>query len=38
MGAAVKGYNEHLAQVTQGLFTNLGIEAMLDLNTGDKAA
>ncbi|MEM7060792.1 MAG: SDR family oxidoreductase [Pseudomonadota bacterium] len=39
MGDAVKPYNDMLNQITEGLFTNLGIEGMLTLNTaGSKAA
>ncbi len=38
MGEPLKAYNEHLAKVTEGLFTNLGIDGMLKLNTGTKAA
>ncbi|MEO0342037.1 MAG: SDR family oxidoreductase [Pseudomonadota bacterium] len=31
MAEPLKGYNDHLAEVTTGLFTNLGIEDMLTL-------
>jgi NAD(P)-dependent dehydrogenase (short-subunit alcohol dehydrogenase family) len=31
MGDAVRGYNEHLAQLTAGLYTNFGMEGMLSL-------
>ena len=33
MGEPLKAYNDHLAQVTTGLFTNLGIDGMPRLNT-----
>ena len=39
MAEPLKAYNEHLAQVTTGLFSNLGMESMLHLKTQqDKAA
>ena len=38
MAEPLKGYNDHLAQVTEGLFTNLGMEDMLKLKTADKEA
>ena len=33
MAEPLKAYNEHLAQVTTGLFTNLGMQDMLELKT-----
>ncbi|MEM9342066.1 MAG: SDR family oxidoreductase [Pseudomonadota bacterium] len=33
MAEPMKAYNDHLAQVTEGLFTNLGMEDMLKLKT-----
>lgn len=33
MGEPLKEYNDHLAQVTQGLFANLGIEGLLKVRT-----
>ena len=38
MAEPLKGYNDHLAQVTLGLFTNLGMEDMLKLKTGARIA
>ena len=38
MAEPLKGYNDHLAQVTTGLFTNLGMEDMLKLKTAEKEA
>ncbi len=38
MAEPVKAYNDHLAQVTTGLFTNLGMEDMLTLKTPATAA
>ncbi len=38
MAEPLKGYNDHLAQVTSGLFTNLGMEDMLKLKTSGKEA
>ena len=38
MAEPLKGYNDHLAQITTGLFTNLGMEDMLKLKTGAKDA
>ncbi|MEM8950981.1 MAG: SDR family oxidoreductase [Pseudomonadota bacterium] len=39
MGDPIKDYNDHLAKITEGLFTNLGMEGMLKLNIdGSKAA
>lgn len=38
MAELLKGYNDHLAQVTTGLFTNLGMEDMLKLKTRAKHA
>ncbi len=39
MAEPLKAYNDHLTQVTAGLFTNLGMEGMLTLKTThDKAA
>lgn len=38
MAEPLKGYNDHLAQVTTGLFTNLGMEDMLDLKTAANEA
>ena len=39
MAEPLKAYNDHLAQVTTSLFTNLGMEDMLTLKTAhDKAA
>ncbi len=38
MAEPLKGYNDHLAQVTTGLFTNLGMEGMLKLKTTEEAA
>ncbi|MEM1428393.1 MAG: SDR family oxidoreductase [Pseudomonadota bacterium] len=38
MGDMIKPMNDQLAQVTEGLFTNLGMGDMLKLNTAAKAA
>ena len=38
MAEPLKGYNDHLAQITLGLFTNLGMEDMLKLKTGARKA
>ncbi len=38
MAEPLKAYNDHLAQVTTGLFTNLGMEDMLTLKTGGRKA
>ncbi len=38
MAEPLKAYNDHLAQVTTGLLTNLGMEGMLTLNTTAPAA
>lgn len=38
MGEPLKRYNDHLAQLTQGLFSNLGIGSMLTLNSSDAKA
>ncbi|MEM9393323.1 MAG: SDR family oxidoreductase [Pseudomonadota bacterium] len=38
MGEPIKAYNEHLGQVTTGIFTNLGIEGLLQLRTGETEA
>ncbi len=38
MGAAVEGYNTHLAEVTEGLFASLGIEGMLNVALREDAA
>ncbi len=38
MAEPLKGYNDHLAQVTAGLFANLGMEEMLTLKTDRKKA
>jgi len=38
MAEPLKGYNDHLAQVTEGLFTNLGMEDMLKLKIAENAA
>lgn len=38
MGEPLKAYNDHLAEVTSGLFGNLGIEAMLTLKTTPQEA
>lgn len=37
MGEAIRGYNDHLAQVTAELYTNLGIGEMLRLRMGGRA-
>ncbi len=33
-----KGYNDHLAQLTQGIYGSLGIEGMLSLKPRETAA
>ena len=38
MGDPIKDYNDHLAKVTEGLFTNFGMEGMLKLNTDTSKA
>ena len=38
MGDAIRAYNEHLAQLTSGLYANLGMEDMLQLRTTARAA
>ncbi|MEL7092180.1 MAG: SDR family oxidoreductase [Pseudomonadota bacterium] len=38
MAEPLKAYNDHLAQVTAGLFGNLGIEDMLTLKTATRTA
>ncbi|MDJ0821286.1 MAG: SDR family oxidoreductase [Paracoccaceae bacterium] len=38
MAEPLKAYNEHLAQVTTGLFTNLGMQDMLTLKTATQQA
>ncbi len=38
MAEPLKAYNDHLAQVTEGLFTNLGMEDMLKLKTAAREA
>ena len=38
MGDPIKGYNDHLAEVTAGLFANLGMDGMLKLNVADSKA
>ncbi|MEO1703873.1 MAG: SDR family oxidoreductase [Pseudomonadota bacterium] len=35
MAEPLKGYNDHLAQVTEGLFTNLGMADLLKVRTRD---
>ncbi|MEO0544638.1 MAG: SDR family oxidoreductase [Pseudomonadota bacterium] len=37
MAEPLKAYNEHLDQVTTGLFTNLGMEGMLNLKVDEAA-
>lgn len=36
MAEPLQSYNDHLAQVTRGLFTNLGMEDMLKLKVSEK--
>jgi len=38
MAEPLKGYNDHHAQVTQGLYASLGIGSMLELGGTDRAA
>jgi NAD(P)-dependent dehydrogenase (short-subunit alcohol dehydrogenase family) len=38
MAEPLKGYNDHLAQITTGLFANLGLADMLTLNTAKNEA
>ncbi|MEM6759482.1 MAG: SDR family oxidoreductase [Pseudomonadota bacterium] len=38
MAEPLQSYNAHLAQVTAGVFTSLGMADMLTLNTADQAA
>ncbi|MEM9044786.1 MAG: SDR family oxidoreductase [Pseudomonadota bacterium] len=38
MGEPVKGYNDHLAEVTKGLFGNLGIEGLLAVQNRETDA
>ena len=38
MGDPIKEYNDHLAQVTSGLYSAFGMDGMLTLNTGAKEA
>lgn len=38
MGDAIRAYNEHLAQLTSGLYANLGMADMLQLRTTARAA
>ena len=38
MGEPLKAYNDHLAELTTGLFANMGIDGMLQLNTAAPKA
>ena len=38
MGDPIEGYNEHLDKVTEGIFTALGMDGMLKLNTAAQKA
>lgn len=38
MGDPLKGYNDHLEQLTRGIYGSLGIEGMLTLKPGDAEA
>ncbi len=38
MGEPLKGYNDHHAQLTAGLYASLGLEGMLNLKTADTKA